>query len=123
MIRRPPRSTRTDTLFPYTTLYRSRDIESGAELMWIEEDGAVVATLRILRDTGAMRIGRVATAAAARGRSEEHTSALQSLMRTSYAVSCLKTKRETPLPEVISISSTCSYRKRRQSPEYDESRI
>jgi ElaA protein len=45
-----------------------RDIEPGAELMWIEEDGEVLATLRILRDHGAMRIGRVATAASARGR-------------------------------------------------------
>lgn len=45
-----------------------RDIETGAELMWVEDEGEVLATLRILHDAAAMRIGRVATAASARGR-------------------------------------------------------
>src|SRR3546814_2521706 len=73
MIRRPPRSTRTDTLFPYTTLFRSL----------------------------ALRVGRGLERAHAGGahrhdpRSEEHTSELQSLMRISYAVFCLKKKKLT----------------------------
>src|SRR3546814_2906666 len=86
MIRRPPRSTRTDTLFPYTTLFRS--------------DGAVEAALRgRLHDqaqvTAAQRVERGERAAAALfNRSEEHTSELQSLMRISYAVFCLKKKKK-----------------------------
>src|SRR3546814_7554198 len=73
MIRRPPRSTRTDTLFPYTTLFRS----SSATSAW--------ATGGYLSLTGT-RFN------AAIRRSEEHTSELQSLMRSSYAVFCLKKK-------------------------------
>src|SRR3546814_7565012 len=96
MIRRPPRSTRTDTLFPYTTLFRSfrhtgrRGYRSGRisvrqlRLRDIEPDAADHARSR-------PRAGR---AAAHRARSEEHTSELQSLMRISYAVFCLKKKRK-----------------------------
>src|SRR3546814_5447291 len=72
MIRRPPRSTRTDTLFPYTTLFRS-----GCGGNW-----------RRTRDRARDR-----PSGCARGRSEEHTSELQSLMRISYAVFCLKKKK------------------------------
>src|SRR3546814_14543951 len=76
MIRRPPRSTRTDTLFPYTTLFRS----------WAEAQ----------RDHH--RVGadphRDAVVGAGQRRSEEHTSELQSLMRISYAVFCLKKKKQ-----------------------------
>src|SRR3546814_7992349 len=72
MIRRPPRSTRTDTLFPYTTLFRS--------------GGAVGATGC---QGGAKRCRRIRTGRRGIGRSEEHTSELQSLMRISYAVFCL----------------------------------
>src|SRR3546814_2210644 len=72
MIRRPPRSTRTDTLFPYTTLFRSLGQAVGPRQR--ELDGAVHALRR-------------------RRRSEEHTSELQSLMRISYAVFCLKKKK------------------------------
>src|SRR3546814_16663039 len=76
MIRRPPRSTRTDTLFPYTTLFRSgwprsRDWAS----RWV----------------GGRRLSRGSPGWATR--SEEHTSELQSLMRISYAVFCLKKKK------------------------------
>src|SRR3546814_13255818 len=71
MIRRPPRSTRTDTLFPYTTLFRSP------------------AVLRF-RDAEGNRVHE----RCGRGRSEEHTSELQSLMRISYAVFCLKKKKK-----------------------------
>src|SRR3546814_17215157 len=78
MIRRPPRSTRTDTLFPYTTLFRSP-----ARLGW---------TVGRLWMRPAIDGGR---SAARYMRSEEHTSELQSLMRISYAVFCLKKKKET----------------------------
>src|SRR3546814_7633399 len=85
MIRRPPRSTRTDTLFPYTTLFRSTDTAqaapprpvgfiSAAALQWVNPKVWMVAA-------GAVR-------------SEEHTSELQSLMRNSYAVFCLKKKKK-----------------------------
>src|SRR3546814_10216497 len=77
MIRRPPRSTRTDTLFPYTTLFRSgRDR---------------VDRLRALLD-GACRLRECSLCMGEFSRSEEHTSELQSLMRISYAVFCLKKK-------------------------------
>src|SRR3546814_2363267 len=91
MIRRPPRSTRTDTLFPYTTLFRSRSAALLA-VMTLEAGCA--------RATGASA-ARPATARARRIivvllpiRSEEHTSELQSLMRISYAVFCLKKKNK-----------------------------
>src|SRR3546814_2994598 len=77
MIRRPPRSTRTDTLFPYTTLFRSH----------CQQKYVLHVVLR-----GSLR---ASTAQDSRGsrRSEEHTSELQSLMRISYAVFCLKKKK------------------------------
>src|SRR3546814_7831741 len=85
MIRRPPRSTRTDTLFPYTTLFRSLTqlhrsnphsvAQSGVTIGSINSNGGFVATENLLVV-----------------RSEEHTSELQSLMRISYAVFCLKKK-------------------------------
>src|SRR3546814_1104660 len=90
MIRRPPRSTRTDTLFPYTTLFRSRE-------------GRLPALRR--GEISGRRDGHGAGRGRARGhrqarhpqraahRSEEHTSELQSLMRISYAVFCLKKKK------------------------------
>src|SRR3546814_17448244 len=79
MIRRPPRSTRTDTLFPYTTLFRS---------ILLPEVGGV-GQARLLQSR-VLVIG-----AGGLGRSEEHTSELQSLMRISYAVFCLKKKKKT----------------------------
>src|SRR3546814_9439195 len=97
MIRRPPRSTRTDTLFPDTTLFLSRRLapalEHGAE--W----RAVVA-LAWLRARAPVRqaafLAYLNRALAGAGRSEEHTSELQSLMRISYAVFCLNKKTRTP---------------------------
>src|SRR3546814_1087718 len=82
MIRRPPRSTRTDTLFPYTTLFRS----SGRL--------ATARRRRPRRRAGARAVGCAGRGRRARrhARSEEHTSELQSLMRSSYAVFCLKKK-------------------------------
>src|SRR3546814_7563395 len=78
MIRRPPRSTRTDTLFPYTTLFRSR-----ARLPTPGQNRAPVPTTSPPFSTRASPM---------QTRSEEHTSELQSLMRISYAVFCLKKK-------------------------------
>src|SRR3546814_9185881 len=77
MIRRPPRSTRTDTLFPYTTLFRSPGRHQGAGMLHCGRQAA-----RAHEYPGVPR----------RPRSEEHTSELQSLMRISYAVFCLKKK-------------------------------
>src|SRR3546814_3407563 len=88
MIRRPPRSTRTDTLFPYTTLFRS-DQDLRFHLSAGEHDDAGAAYGQIARQGCRHRILR-----AAYHRSEEHTSELQSLMRISYAVFCLKKKKE-----------------------------
>src|SRR3546814_1977600 len=77
-IRRPPRSTRTDTLFPYTTLFRS-PWRPAARIR-----REAIPRLRRDRSSGFR----------SRSRSEEHTSELQSLMRISYAVFCLKKKNE-----------------------------
>src|SRR3546814_1061006 len=93
MIRRPPRSTRTDTLFPYTTLFRScfdvlevafRYVDTGR--IGLRARLQCVAHGHVARDVRAHR-----------KRSEEHTSELQSLMRISYAVFCLKKKKKTKL--------------------------
>src|SRR3546814_5586363 len=104
MIRRPPRSTRTDTLFPYTTLFRSRErahdrgdgnvrpARAGSEDAEGGEGGIGLGDLvgNLGADqTQGLRIG------ASGFRSEEHTSELQSLMRISYAVFCLKKKNKT----------------------------
>src|SRR3546814_5716775 len=92
MIRRPPRSTRTDTLFPYTTLFRSRIAHHrGAGGQRAGRAGArhrPVFRARLQHREPDRDRGRPAPAP----RSEEHTSELQSLMRISYAVFCLKKK-------------------------------
>src|SRR3546814_3208999 len=89
MIRLPPRSTRTDTLFPYTTLFRSRCGAGGRP-----GAGAAGAVATAPDDRRAGRACPCPCGRGARGgdRSEEHTSELQSLMRISYAVFCLKKK-------------------------------
>src|SRR3546814_6864095 len=92
MIRRPPRSTRTDTLFPYTTLFRSieKSIKSQGVTrkgIFVDDDCWVGAKATFLDGAN---VGKGCVIAA--GRSEEHTSELQSLMRISYAVFCLKKK-------------------------------
>src|SRR3546814_2762304 len=84
MIRRPPRSTRTDTLFPYTTLFRS-PLSCGARQ-------ANSARLPPMARTSSPRMKTPRPGSVAKARSEEHTSELQSLMRISYAVFCLKKK-------------------------------
>src|SRR3546814_7860143 len=110
MIRRPPRSTRTDTLFPYTTLVRSGLVERIADRHPIEarpvrrlgeEAAGEVVVARGDRHAellgGApVELGRPSGPGALR--SEEHTSELQSLMRISYAVFCLK-KKQIPLQQ------------------------
>src|SRR3546814_12262820 len=93
MIRRPPRSTRTDTLFPYTTLFRSREpLKFGIEHETLRHRGKRYAPI----PAGSIRAQRAAVRVrlyrAHKQRSEEHTSELQSLMRISYAVFCLKKK-------------------------------
>src|SRR3546814_3461343 len=87
MIRRPPRSTRTDTLFPYTTLFRSIKWDEGASNSAKLERIITQKWIAIFPD------GDEAWAEYRR-RSEEHTSELQSLMRISYAVFCLKKKKK-----------------------------
>src|SRR3546814_5053979 len=122
MIRRPPRSTRTDTLFPYTTLFRSPEItcdnvdaavdivqdcavmlhyaaRCAARAAGVNEAGQVAALkLRRLRGAGRdvawMLIDQTVSVMTMDRRSEEHTSELQSLMRISYAVYCLKKKKK-----------------------------
>src|SRR3546814_6332945 len=128
MIRRPPRSTRTDTLFPYTTLFRSALPAAGPQttisppphrlvampahssatpvkisraLLSVSDKTGLVDLARALAARGVDLLSTGGTAKAIRdaglpvrdvSRSEEHTSELQSLMRSSYAVFCLKTK-------------------------------
>src|SRR3546814_12156158 len=89
MIRRPPRSTRTDTLFPYTTLFRSTALFLALLIF-------PVSALVPAMTTSWMAIGLVFAASGFVNvvRSEEHTSELQSLMRISYAVFCLKKKKK-----------------------------
>src|SRR3546814_1034513 len=100
MIRRPPRSTRTDTLFPYTTLFRSL----------VRCAAARSAALRHRRRAVLAGVLRGAGAGVASRRSEEHTSELQSLMRISYAVFCLKKKKLFKIFHLIakSVWHTCN---------------
>src|SRR3546814_9368792 len=109
MNRRPPRSTRTDTLFPDTTLFRSSELEADITAAdydqmlrhMVESDHAGIIKIRDVRDARHGRNVRAAThveenLGCVEGfslRSEEHTSELQSLMRISYAVFCLKKKK------------------------------
>src|SRR3546814_4643964 len=118
MIRRPPRSTRTDTLFPYTTLFRSDGL--------IAEDSGSPGTLKrrarrvyaltpkgrerfaeLVADTGPQNYtdDGFGVHLAFFSRSEEHTSELQSLMRISYAVFCLKTKKNTKPAQLNKVKS------------------
>src|SRR3546814_9241872 len=94
MIRRPPRSTRTDTLFPYTTLFRS-PCAAGAISGTDQGDAGRARIAGPARPLCALYRRRQCHGGdqAQRRRSEEHTSELQSLMRISYAVFCLKKKK------------------------------
>src|SRR3546814_2284296 len=105
MVRRPPRSTRTDTLFPYTTLFRSllktftpsslkgngvlgKKVEYVTGDTQTKSDAARASAKRMIEKDGVIMFS-------GGSRSEEHTSELQSLMRISYAVFCLKKKNKT----------------------------
>src|SRR3546814_3644212 len=105
MIRRPPRSTRTDTLFPYTTRFRSEMAKmprvegSGAGQIYMAPETARLfeQAQDVAKKAGDsfVTVERLLQAIGlASGRSEEHTSELQSLMRISYAVFCLKKKKK-----------------------------
>src|SRR3546814_5457141 len=101
MIRRPPRSTRTDTLFPYTTLFRSEVVLAELHEYVLHHVLGVgraagrhqAAAHRRENHTGVARHEAIPGRLVTGQRSEEHTSELQSLMRISYAVFCLKKKK------------------------------
>src|SRR3546814_3417759 len=123
MIRRPPRSTRTDTLVPYTTLFRSlahlrrmldhRERFSGevpglvAPRQWLRADliPLPVGGAMVLRD-----VSGTWDTLAEQDRSEEHTSELQSLMRISYAVFCLKKKKNKNITNINKMRYRKSHR-------------
>src|SRR3546814_9523116 len=94
MIRRPPRSTRTDTLLPYTTLVRSAAGGGGAGYRRRETCSARRSCARTAPRRRRGRFHSWSRSAFTTPRSEEHTSELQSLMRISYAVFCLKKKKK-----------------------------
>src|SRR3546814_4914374 len=114
MIRRPPRSTRTDTLFPYTTLFRSDAYADLLEqvvdlsLRGLDHDLRVDEARRaddLLHDAvGDAHLVPTRCRGQVHRRSEEHTSELQSLMRISYAVFCLKKKKNPPTTILTSSS-------------------
>src|SRR3546814_10665959 len=107
MLRRPPRSTRTDTLFPYTTLFRS---SSGRSFRSFSSDGSDPRLLSASLERADRRSHRARRQRCAhhpcphllvQWRSEEHTSELQSLMRISYAVFFLKKKKKTEHQQLL----------------------
>src|SRR3546814_1302874 len=98
MIRRPPRSTRTDTLFPYTTLFRSgTTVRTGVSQLAAPSctSRENTAAVNVLEQEHTWKGVAGVTGRPGCARSEEHTSELQSLMRISYAVFCLKKKKKT----------------------------
>src|SRR3546814_1379627 len=109
MIRRPPRSTRTDTLFPYTTLFRSlnctRDGRRLTRMLQTSRDNRTVMAhvIYALYALGLFTALSTAVVGVVLARSEEHTSELQSLMRISYAVFCLKKKKSHNITKTQSI--------------------
>src|SRR3546814_5282931 len=117
MIRRPPRSTRTDTLFPYTTLFRSAVISSNSGPEMLAETSTTSVTFcgtpatssrqAVLSKASGTSSTTVTSKSPATGRSEEHTSELQSLMRISYAVFCLNKNKSN---SQINILTTQQYR-------------
>src|SRR3546814_9217684 len=119
MIRRPPRSTRTDTLFPYTTLVRSDSdflVSDNTDFHPTDVIEDADGSLLVI-DTGGWyklccptsQLWKPDVLGAIYRRSEEHTSELQSLMRISYAVFCLKKKNHTDNNSNISDTRTKSY--------------
>src|SRR3546814_9263551 len=122
MLRRPPRSTRTDTLFPYTTLFRSQALARDPVLVQTFYDTRRAALASVDPNAAHRALARldaewpgelliVTQNVDDLHRSEEHTSELQSLMRISYAVFCLKKKRK---PQT---DSTLHQNKHRRTPK------
>src|SRR3546814_8157643 len=118
MIRRPPRSTRTDTLFPYTTLFRSFMTSVPNDPTLNEENARLVAEDSASGNSPALSVSELSNALKRTvERSEEHTSELQSLMRISYAVFCLKKKKNhnttiNTIPQTQAITTyeiTCTH--------------
>src|SRR3546814_4508098 len=107
MIRRPPRSTRTDTLFPYTTLFRSDRL--GPVLPGADPREAIGRYGDDDERADQMGDGQGDAEAQFERRSEEHTSELQSLMRISYAVFCLKKKNKHTLKRTVQVSKRNIY--------------
>src|SRR3546814_7024415 len=119
MIRRPPRSTRTDTLFPYTTLFRSSDVNivlGALELGKISADNLLINLVGIADRLGKgdlivhdtlSAFGNHCHPMVSAERSGAHTSELQSLMRSSSAVFCLKKKKQAP--RLLNITSSLYY--------------
>src|SRR3546814_3300105 len=115
MVRRPPRATRTDTLVPYTTVFRSQAAEDLKETLARREKAAIekiaqseTQALQEVR-AQAVDIAIAATAKLLSDRSEEHTSELQSLMRNSYAVFCLNKKNNIKKPNRYNKPSLITY--------------
>src|SRR3546814_2787334 len=122
MIRRPPRSTRTDTLLPYTTLFRSFVPHSGVGYFGKDAIHRTAdewrrpfrnrswrvgtQTCRAIRSRGLPALGFIGRIPRISRRSEEHTSELQSLMRISYAVFCLKKKLKSLYNSVYDLVTT-----------------
>src|SRR3546814_9158265 len=106
MIRRPPRATRTDTLFPYTTLFRSRYAHNRTTFISFERgllgnpDDPATDYISDAEPSEDSVVSYLAD------RSEEHTSELQSLMRISYAVFCLNKKKKTTTPKTSNQTHT-----------------
>src|SRR3546814_6039240 len=134
MIRLPPRSTRTDTLFPYTTLFRSLVVNIGGAYLsydlrchqlieWIIKDRnepfsgwgllSIYPDMSMYNSTVVTIIQYSSNGAAdlvyTHHRSEEHTSELQSLMRISYAVFCLKKKKQTQINHIYTPHTQTTY--------------
>src|SRR3546814_10521396 len=122
MIRRPPRSTRTDTLFPYTTLFRSNPANTNAYIAMKSapdlDPRNFTAMLRLDHNRALSQLAHKASVPVGDiqrliVRSEEHTSELQSLMRISYAVFCLKKKNP---PTYISHTHTNTKKQEKRNP-------
>src|SRR3546814_5258430 len=105
MLRRPPRSTRTDTLFPYTTLFRSLGAQVLADGLGLLRAG-IRPVPRPQPAEGVTYAHKLDKAEAKLDRSEEHTSELQSLMRISYAVFCLKKKKQNRYKQLVRHADT-----------------
>src|SRR3546814_2737555 len=111
MIRRPPRATRTDTLFPYTTLFRSRRPAQARGLCQGQapgQGGPQAGNVQVDQEPDphlAHQPGPAHRQERNPPRSEEHTSELQSLMRISYAVFCLKKKKHQPIKNTAKLLS------------------